>query len=183
MRIEATGTKPLTYQWLKGGQSIAGQTSESLVIESVQESDAGTYSVSVTNGAGSASSDSAAVTITPLVAITAQPQGRTVPAGASVTLSVTATGTDSLTYQWIKNGEKITGETSATYTVSSVATSDTGGYQVLVSNSAGDQISQTATLRVAQPVTVVTQPVSTQIRQGQPYDLGILVSGTGPIAY
>ena len=183
MRIEATGTKPLVYQWLKGGQSIAGQTSESLVIESVQESDAGTYSVLVTNEAGSASSDSAVVTITTPVEITAQPQGRTAPTGASVTLLVTATGTDPLTYQWIKNGEKITGATSASYTVSSVATSDTGGYQVLVSNSAGDQISQTATLRVAQPVSVVTQPVSTQIRQGQPYELGILASGTGPIAY
>ena len=183
MRVETTGTKPLFYQWLKGDQAIAGQTSESLVIDSVIESDAGTYSVSVTNEAGSASSDSAVVTITTPVAITAQPQGRTAPTGASVTLSVTATGTDPLTYQWIKNGEKITGATSASHTVSSVATSDTGGYQVLVSNSAGDQISQTATLRVAQPVIVVTQPVSTQIRQGQPYELGILASGTGPIAY
>ena len=77
MRIETTGTKTLVYQWLKGGQAIAGQTSESLVIDSVIESDAGSYSVSVTNDAGSAVSESAVVTITKPVAITAQPQGRT----------------------------------------------------------------------------------------------------------
>jgi len=183
LRVEASGTKPLAYQWLKDGQSIAGQTSESLVVESVQESDAGTYSVLVTNEAGSATSDSAVVSITTPVTITAQPQGRTAPAGTSVTFSVTATGTEPITFQWLKNGEKITGMTSSTYSVSSVATSDTGGYQVLISNPAGDQISQTATLRVAQPVTIVTQPVSTQIRQGQPYKLEILASGTEPLTY
>ena len=183
MRVETTGTKPLFYQWLKSGQAIAGQTSESLVIDSVIESDAGSYSVSVTNDAGSAVSESAVVTITKPVKITAQPQGRTAPTGASVTLSVTATGTDPLTYQWIKNGEKITGARSASYTVSSVATSDTGGYQVQVSNPAGDLISQTASLRVAQPVTIVTQPASTQIRKGQPYELSVVVSGTKPLTY
>ena len=183
IRIEATGSKPLAYQWLKGGQAIAGQTSDSLVVESVQESDAGTYMVSVTNEAGSATSDSALVSITAPVAITAQPQGRAAPTGTSVIFSVTATGTGSITYQWLKNGEKITGATSSTYSVSSVAVSDTGGYQVLVSNGAGDQISQTATLRVAQPVTIVTQPVSGQIRQGQPYKLEVLASGTEPLSY
>ena len=181
--IKARGSKELTYQWFKGGETIPGQTNKKLVIESVQESDAGTYSVSVTNDAGSASSDSAVVTITTPVKITAQPEGQTAPTGASVTLSVTATGTDPLTYQWKKNGDNIPGATSAVYILSSVTTSDTGGYQVVVSNSAGDQISNTARVGVAKPVTVVAQPLSTQIRQGQKYRLRIKVSGTGPIAF
>ncbi|SVE45781.1 uncharacterized protein METZ01_LOCUS498635, partial [marine metagenome] len=60
---------------------------------------------------------------------------------------------------------------------------DTGGYQVQVSNPAGDLISQTASLRVAQPVSIVTQPASTQIRKGQPYELSVVVSGTKPLTY
>ena len=183
IRIEATGTKPLAYQWSKDGQSIAGQTSESLIVESVQESDAGTYAVSVTNAAGAATSDSALVSITTPVAITAQPKGRIAPTGTSVTFSVIATGSLPITYQWLKNGGDIIGAISSTYTVSSVAASDTGGYQVLVSNSAGDQISQTATIRIAQPVSIFTQPVSGQIREGQPYKLEVLASGTEPMAY
>ncbi|MCS5575458.1 MAG: immunoglobulin domain-containing protein, partial [Pseudomonadales bacterium] len=149
IRIEANGTAPLSYQWFKDGQSIAGQTADSFVVESVQESDSGAYSVTVTNEAGTATSDSVIVSVSTPVGITAQPEGLSAPTGTSVTFSVTATGTVPITYQWLKNGEKITGATSATYTVSSVSVSDTGGYQVLVSNVAGDQISKTASLRVA----------------------------------
>ncbi|MCS5572635.1 MAG: immunoglobulin domain-containing protein, partial [Pseudomonadales bacterium] len=183
IRIEANGTMPLIYQWFKDGQSIAGQTADSFVVESLQETDAGTYSVTVTNEAGIATSVTAIVSVSTPVAITAQPEGLSAPTGTSVTFSVTATGTAPITYQWLKNSEKITGATSATYTVSSVAASDTGGYQVLVSNEAGDQISKTASLRVAQPVSIVSQPVSGQVREGQPYELSVVASGTQPLTY
>ena len=53
-----------------------------------------------------------------------------------------------------------------------------------MTNPAGDQLSRTASLRVAQPVSIVEQPPeSIQIRQGQPYQFSVLASGTEPIAY
>ncbi|MCS5583907.1 MAG: immunoglobulin domain-containing protein, partial [Pseudomonadales bacterium] len=183
LRVEATGSKPLSYQWSKDGQSIVGDQSETLIVDSLKESDAGTYAVSIENQAGSVTSDAAVVVVRAPVTIVAQPQSRLAPTGTSVTFAVTATGTTPITYQWFKNGVKITAATSATYDVSSVGESDTGGYQVQVSNPAGDLISQTASLRVAQPVSIVTQPASTQIRKGQPYELSVVVSGTEPLTY
>ena len=158
LRVEATGSKTLSYQWSKDGQSIVGGQSETLIVDSLTESDAGTYAVSVENQAGSVTSDAAVVVVRAPVTIVAQPQSRLAPTGTSVTFAVTATGTTPITYQWFKNGEKITGAILATYGVSSVGVSDTGGYQVQVRNPAGDLISQAASLRVAQPVPLLRSP-------------------------
>src|SRR4030095_8478596 len=51
--------------------------------------------------------------------ITNQPQSITVSKGNPATFSVTATGTQPLTYQWRKNGANINGATNSTYTIAS----------------------------------------------------------------
>jgi BspA type Leucine rich repeat region (6 copies)/Immunoglobulin domain len=50
--VTATGTAPLSYQWLKDGVAIAGANSATYTISSVQLSDAGVYSVVVSNVSG-----------------------------------------------------------------------------------------------------------------------------------
>jgi hypothetical protein len=57
--VEAYGQRPFTYQWLKGGNPIAGATGATLDISGIQLSDAGFYSVTVTNPIGSATSEEA----------------------------------------------------------------------------------------------------------------------------
>ena len=86
--------------------------------------------------------------------ITTQPKSQTVNVGSSVTFSVTATGTEPLSYQWKKNGSDISGATVSTYKISSVTTGDAGSYTVTVSNSAGSVTSSAATLTVNVPVTL-----------------------------
>ena len=67
--VAASGDQPLMYQWRKGGASllndgrISGVTTTNLVIANVQPSDAGDYTVVVTNFAGSATSLVAQLTI------------------------------------------------------------------------------------------------------------------------
>ena len=58
-----------------------------------------------------------------------------------------------------------------------------GEYQVLIANPAGELLSRSASLRVSQPVKVVSNPLGAQVREGQPYELSILASGTEPISY
>lgn len=65
--------------------------------------------------------------------ITTHPSSQTICAGSSVTFSVTATGS-SLTYQWRKGGTNISGATGSSYTIPSVASSDAGNFDVVVSN-------------------------------------------------
>ncbi|MED4420313.1 immunoglobulin domain-containing protein, partial [Schinkia azotoformans] len=63
--VVATGDAPLSYQWKKDGTDIAGATSASLTINNAQESDEGSYTVVVSNGAGNVISTAATLTVTP----------------------------------------------------------------------------------------------------------------------
>jgi hypothetical protein len=81
--------------------------------------------------------------------INTQPANQTVTAGQTATFNVTASGTAPLSYQWQKNGADITGATSASYTTLATTTADSGEqFRVVISNSAGNATSNTATLTV-----------------------------------
>jgi hypothetical protein len=62
--VTVTGSSPLSYQWRFNGAPISGATSASLTLNNVQTNQAGLYSVVVTNDAGSATSESASLTVT-----------------------------------------------------------------------------------------------------------------------
>ena len=47
--VEASGSAPLSYAWLKEGVPISGATSASLIIPATTLADAGNYSVRVSN--------------------------------------------------------------------------------------------------------------------------------------
>jgi hypothetical protein len=80
--------------------------------------------------------------------ITVQPVSQTVSPGANVTFSVTATGSAPLSYQWRFNGNDLAGQNSATLQLNNVQSTDTGIYDVVVSNSAGSDTSDSAFLIV-----------------------------------
>ena len=63
--VTASGTPPLIYQWNFNGTNIAGMTNPSLTLTNVQFSQAGNYSVLVTNAFGSALSSNAVLTVNP----------------------------------------------------------------------------------------------------------------------
>lgn len=97
---------------------------------------------------GSANNTNPTPTVTS-PSITTQPQSAFVNAGTTATFSVAAGGTAPLSYQWLRNGQPISGATSASYTTAALSTSDNGAiYTVTVSNSAGTQTSDASTLTV-----------------------------------
>ena len=57
--VTASGTAPLSYQWQFNGANLSGATSTSLTLAGVQPANAGSYTVVVTNSAGSATSAAA----------------------------------------------------------------------------------------------------------------------------
>ena len=149
--VVAAGTAPLKYQWKFNSASISGATNTSYTISSVQTNNAGSYTVTVTNVAGSVTSSAAALTVNSAAVaptITTQPASQTVTAGSSVTFSVVASGTAPLSYQWKFNSANISGATSSSYTIASAQTNNAGSYTVTVSNSAGSVTSSAATLTV-----------------------------------
>ncbi|MCW1922268.1 alpha-N-acetylglucosaminidase C-terminal domain-containing protein [Luteolibacter arcticus] len=61
--VQASGSPTLTYQWKKGTQVLEGQTSATLTLSNLSSTDAGSYSVTVSNGQGSVPSNGAALTV------------------------------------------------------------------------------------------------------------------------
>jgi len=150
---------PLSYQWFYGQtNAIAGATGPSLVLGNVQLTDAGSYSVSVSNAYGAVSSAAAALTVWVAPAISAAPQSLMLLVGQDAVFNVGATGTPPPAYQWQCNGTNLFGATDATLTLTNVTTDLAGLYGVTVTNLAG-LASTSATLSVyTSAAAVLTTP-------------------------
>lgn len=61
--VGAVGAGTLSYQWRKGGASIAGKTANTLILDSVTAAMGGEYSVDVKNASGSVTSKTVFVTV------------------------------------------------------------------------------------------------------------------------
>jgi hypothetical protein len=151
--VSASGTAPISYQWRKNGANMSGATAASYTTPATTAADSGSkFDVVVRNSAGSITSSQATLTVNSAPAaptISTQPANQTVAAGQTATFSVVAAGTTPLTYQWQKNGSAITGATAASYITPVTTTADSGElFRVVVSNSAGNVTSNSATLTV-----------------------------------
>jgi hypothetical protein len=98
------GTGPFTYQWSKDGEPITDATSATLTLDPVLETDAGSYSVEITNPKGLKVTSRAAVLTTTAVPVALTdpnlPADQLVAEGSSATFTVAATGS-LVTYQWL----------------------------------------------------------------------------------
>jgi PKD repeat protein len=110
-------------------------------------------------------------------AITTQPQSQSKYVGQSVTFTVVATGNPVPTYQWRKGGVNITGATTASYTIASIALGDAGTYDVVATNSQGSATSNGAVLTLC---AITLQPTTISVAAGQPATFTVAVSGSNP---
>src|SRR5581483_3883475 len=80
-QVGATGTAPLSFQWMFAGAPLSGATSSSVALTGVQTNQAGNYCVVVTNSAGAVTSSVATLTVLVPPAITLQPASQSVVLG------------------------------------------------------------------------------------------------------
>lgn len=118
-------------------------------------------------------------------AITTQPAAQTAFIGEAATFTVTASGTPTPTYQWLKGGSAISGATGTSYTTPATAPADDGSlFTVTISNSAGSVTSSSAKLTVAvKPAAIATQPADVSVTEGSAATFSVIATGTAPIAY
>ena len=100
-----------------------------------------------------------ALTVAELLALTGsplyiwgQPQNQFAFIGETATFTVGAGGDAQLSYQWLKGGEVIDGQTASNLALANVQMEAVGGYSVVVSNSSGVITSAVANLVVYHPI-------------------------------
>jgi len=185
--VAASGAS-LAYQWAKGGTELPGATRASFSLNSVQGSDAGTYTVRITSGTNSVSASAKLQVFTsgpPSLTIVTQPAGAALAAGQPLRLSVAATGSVELSYQWLRNDVALSGATAAVYSVAAAQALDAGSYRVRVSGGGLSELSSTATVTVSTPgsgpaARLTNLSVRTAMAAAQTLIVGVVVGGGGP---
>jgi hypothetical protein len=170
--VAASGLGPLFYHWYFNSNLLSGAISNSLSITNVQLTNAGNYFVIVSNTINSATSAVAVLTVTNFTNptnsapnITQQPtNSQGVLVGSTVSISVTATGTAPLAYQWFfqapsaSSATNLIGATNNVLTIPNAQTNNSGTYVVLVANVSGSVTSSPSVLSVTNPTSIDLNP-------------------------
>ncbi|WP_341679255.1 discoidin domain-containing protein [Niveibacterium sp. SC-1] len=152
-QVTAAGSPVLSYQWLKNGAAIDGANSAAYDTPPSTIADNGvSFAVRISNPVSTVTSANAVLTVDKAIApaITTQPASQAVKIGQAATLSVVATGSAPMHYQWSHDGNAV-GNDAADLTIAAVQASDLGSYTVTVSNASGTVTSAAAVLTQAPP--------------------------------
>jgi hypothetical protein len=163
LRVVASGSGPLSYQWRKGGVELAGASSEVLGLSGVSAMDAGVYDVVVSNAVGRLESRPATVEVLGGIEFEELPQSVVTVLGQRVSLGVRVSGRTSLPvkYEWrrlrVGGGYTVVGLNQETLVIERMAGTDEGEYQCVVSNAVGAVTSSTARVALSSGIKMVRQ--------------------------
>ena len=182
LSVLADGTAPLVYQWQDGAGAITGQTNADLILNPALTNYTENYSAVVSNPYGVVTSQVAAVFVYLPVSILTQPNSLVVPYSSPASFGVIAAGFPAPTsYQWTFNGTNLTSATNNTLTVSHIHLSNTGFYQVQVSNGYSSTNSSIATLNMSPSITSPFGGATTI--WGRSATLSVGAIGSGELSY
>jgi hypothetical protein len=187
--IVSGGTGSYTYVWQKGGSIIPGASSNQLELLNVTENDAGSYRVTISDSTSSVTSNFASISVTSSVlpvTIHQHPESVTSIEGAELRLSVNASGGGFLTYQWRKDGSNLANQNTNTLTINPSQVSDSGIYDVRVSNSQGTVISNSSLVTILStvvPLSITQQPQSISLSEGGSGSFSVEAEAGSPLTY
>ena len=171
----AFGSRPLSYQWKRGGIDVPGATNAVFVLTNVASGDGAIYSVSVSNAFGTAASAEALLTVVPLI-FDSHPQSQTVFRGATVNLGASIRSALPLSYQWQVDGSALAGVATNPLVFVDVGLARAGTYTLIANNDAGSVASLPGTLKV---VPVAAWGDNTFGQTNVPSGLGDIVAVSG----
>jgi len=146
---------PLSYQWQFNGTNI-GANAPSNTIHAGANS-FGTYSVLVSNAAGSTNAAWSVTVYSPTLLITRQPTNQYQIAGGTVTFVGAGISSNAVTYQWTLNSTNILGATNAVLTLTNMSAAQQGYYNFTVNDGFGSLTSSNANFYLVTPPVITSQ--------------------------
>jgi hypothetical protein len=186
--VTVSSQTPFGCQWqlngvnLSDGGNISDSQSNTLTLATTCLSDAGSYTVIVTNAFGSVTSFAATLTVMLAPSITTQPQSQTILAGSNVLFNLAVAAYPAVSYHWAFNGTNLAGKTDSSLLLTNVQFKQRGAYTVAVTNSMGYAISTQATLTVLSPP-LLSSPASQLGYWGKSVTFTVGVAGTEPFFF
>ena len=192
--VSAMGFPLPGYQWRLNGMSlsdsdrISGVNTPNLTLGALVTADTGNYDVVVTNAYSAVTSQVATLSVYLPAGISVPPQNTAVIVGSNAVFSVTASGSEPLSYQWqnggmsLVDGGRISGATSNVLTIAATTTNDAGDYTVCVTNPVSASTCAVATLTVLVPVNI-TSATNASGKQGVAFSFTVKATGTPPIIF
>ena len=172
---------------------IEGAVSDTYSAPATAEDDGAAFSVIVSNAVGSVESAAAKLFVMPAdvaPSITVQPADQSVTTGQTATFSVTATGSEPLSYQWQRNGAAISGATDSSYTTAAHPARTTApcSPSSSVTPSAAFPVTRRGSASARPAVAwwrrrITGQPADVSIRAGQVATFTVTASGTAPLVF
>jgi len=150
--VSASGYPTPAYQWFfQGTNAVAGGTAPALTLTNVQASQAGLYTVVVSNVYGAVTSTPALLTVLE-PGILSQPSTRTAEIGSTAGFRLTAVGSDLLCQWYFKSQPIGSASTNLGLRLVNVQPTNAGRYMAVVSNALGCVTSSVVELGVIPPV-------------------------------
>lgn len=157
------GSTQIQYQWLKDGLPIADANTPFLFLTDADLDDSGKYKLEAINSVSQVVSDEVELRVEAIdINILVQPGDQAVIEGDTLTLSVVATSSATIKYQWFHNNQPIQNETSPVLILSKAQKTLAGEYYVKLQS--GDQSIQSESAQVKVSSDRST-PVSMDIRR------------------
>lgn len=172
-----------TYQWYFNGTPLGGNQYD-LGFANLSDANAGAYTVTVSNAAGSVTSGPGYISIIDPPDIAAQPQNVSVAAGGTASFSVAISNDSYVQYQWYFNGTAlndglssalgvtVSGATSSTLQLVGVGDLAAGSYSCALANYAAEYLSNSATLTIS----LASAPAFTSAPETESVAVGSLVT-------
>jgi hypothetical protein len=195
--VTAAGAGPLHYQWQywtgtawAASTGGTGCTANSMVTAATTAAISGSqFRALVTDANGvSAASNTATLTVSPI--ITTQPASQAVPVGSTASFTVAVSGVPGISYQWqyqsgstwvsIATGS---GTNSATFTTQPTAVTDNYTYFRVVTTDGNGLTVTSSVAKLTVTPAIVTQPVSLTATDGSSVTFTVVAAGVPNLNY
>lgn len=172
-----SGTEPIDFEWHMIGSSEVVSEDSQLYFEFAMPENSGEYFCILTNTCGSISTDTILINVLELPKILEQPISIETCSDEFLEISVTATGTEPLSYLWYRNGSALSNQTESTIIYENATVANSGEYFCRISNMCATIDSDTVSIMVGTSPAITWHPVAQNLCENQELNIIMGVSG------